>query len=218
MSRVKVGVVPPGYEPGSSGWHFPAGKDWTAPILNGDDFDNLVDKLVQFRADNSLPIGNARFDVETYICTKFPTFCRGGAKAVAPTTPAVIREQKPAGQPRTLLERVTTWAKLRFNHAGNIKFVSDSTAEARASICSRCKANREWREGCPPCVARNDSLLIQVRQNKAVAQSHRLKGCAAAGHDNNTAVWLPEPLLRHRKHYELPDICWMNKLTEGETK
>jgi hypothetical protein len=225
MPRLNQGVVPPGNpEVGiESGWHFPVGKNYTKPVITGNDLDSLAKNVLEYRANNSLRIGNPEQEITEYICTKWPHFCGGGALAAEQPLPIPASKRKipidpdlKPTKPMSFLERIVSWITIRWKHAGNVKFVDAHVAEKRASICSRCPMNQDWRTGCPPCVEKADRELLMIRQNRTTQQHNRLKGCRAAGHDNQTAVWLPEILLRHRRHYQLPSFCWLNELSESQ--
>lgn len=209
-------MVPP------DGWHFPVGPGGTKPILTGNDFEDLTKRVLEYRIGNSQRPGNPEAEITEYICTNWPHFCGGGALAAEqpidmpkPSKKRIpVQKDVAPKNPMSFLERVTSWITIRWRHAGNFHLVDANVAERRAGICARCPMNQEWRNGCPPCVEKNDRELLMLRQNRYTRQHKHLLGCRAAGHDNQTAVWLPEILLRHRKHYQLPSFCWLNELRE----
>ncbi len=193
--------------------------------MEGESLQDVSAKVLDYRVVNSIAVGHPEREIEEYLCTSYPHFCSGGG-AVAdgegqPITiargPVKIVDIAPSA-PVSYLQRIINWIANRYRHAGNYNLVDASTAERRAGICVRCPMNQEWRIGCPPCVTKAEHDLILLRQNATTAHHRRLLGCRAAGHDNKTAVHLPTALLGHRKHYALPDICWMRSLQTSVKK
>lgn len=201
MSRVKLGVVPP------SGWHFPVGPKQTAPVISAESLDRLEELVRQYRIDNSIKIGRPDIDIEKYICGNWPHYCIPVDQL---TKPQLKEMQEPVTKP--LIERVLQWVSNRYSLGGTFALVPQSEAIRRASICSQCPQNREWRTNCGPCNEQVERHSLLVRQNATTPFHRRLLGCSAAGHDNQTAIWLKPKQLQHRKHYPLPSNCWMNDL------
>jgi hypothetical protein len=207
-----TGVMMPG------GWHYNEGTKMI--VEEAESYVDLIEKLSRYRAANGMALGDPQGDIDRYICTAFPNMC--GRKPAAPeegVDPVELSYGKPLKKsPR---ERVMQWAVNRMQRSGQIEFVDREVAEGRALVCRKCQARRQWNEpieGCPGCqtyVEEAEAMLVKLRANKTTPvigiEGHC---CDIAGHDLETAVWLEEPALRHRKNYEgqFPWFCWLKDL------
>lgn len=207
------GVIMPG------GFHYK--ENGKVIVEEAESYLDLISKLARYRAANQLPLGDPQADVDRYICTNFPNMCGGRAP---PPEEGVDPVELSYGVPvkKTPRERVMQWAANRMQKSGQIEFVDREEADRRAVICQACPMRRTWDEpieGCPGCVAYVEeakSYLVRIRANKetlsALVNDGRM--CDVAGHDLETACWLEEPALRHRRNYEgqFPEFCWMKDL------
>lgn len=190
-------AVPPG------GWKFLDGGNW----IQGHDYESLIDAIIEDRAKNQRPIGDPPKEFQTYVVRSWPHF----AGSVSPFTSPV--KQAP-GNKGKLRERVTQWLANRYSlrASGHTELVSEEEANRRAKICSTCPQNKKVPNDCPPCIQNNNRTSFLLREGKAT--SVPVEACALMGHDNQTAVFLPEKMLAHRKGYleEAPSFCWMKTL------
>jgi rubrerythrin len=211
-TAVSTGVMMPG------GWHF---KAYGKMIVNeAESYTDLIHKLAQYRAANGMELGDPQEDIDRYICTTFPNMC-GAYTRVAPEE-GVDPVETSYGVPvkKTPRERVMQWAVNRMQKVGQIEFVDKEEADRRALICSECPHRIRWNEpieGCPGCqtyVEQAESMLVKLRANKETGYWNAGYSCNVAGHDIETACWLEEPALRHRRNYEgeFPDACWLKDL------
>jgi hypothetical protein len=211
---VMTAVMMPG------GWHYDEGGKTI--IEEAESYDDLINRLAEYRGFCGLPLGNPQLDIDKFICGSYPNMCgRTAPSAEEGVDPVELSYGKPlVKSPR---ERVMQWVANRMQKAGQIEFVSAEEADRRAAICDQCPKKIQWNqpiEGCPGCqayVEEVESMLIKLRKNKSSAYVLNLYGhsCAVAGHDLETAVWLEEPALRHRKNYtgKFPHKCWLNDVT-----
>lgn len=212
LTAVKTGIIMPG------GYHYK--ENGKMVVEEAESYVDLIQKLSTYRAVNRLPLGNPQADIDKYICTNFPNMC--GLSAPTATEEGVDAVERSYGVPikKTPRERVMQWAANRMHKAGIIEFVDFDEAKRRAEICAECPAARRWDEpveGCPGCavyVEEAQANLVKIRANKSTGCSISGMMCDVAGHDLETASWLEEPALRHRRNYEgqFPDHCWMKDL------
>jgi len=207
---VMTSVVMPG------GWHYKErGKMLVEDAIN---YEDLINMLAGYRATNRLPLGNPQKDIDNYICRNFPNMCGRG-----PTDPNIEDKVELCyGQPviKTPRERVMQWAANRMQKAGQLNRVDMDEATRRGAICAACPLKVRWNEpveGCPGCqvyVEEAESMLVKIRANKSAGNQLSGLACTVAGHDLETACWLEEAGLRHRRNYEgqLPQHCWMHDL------
>src|SRR5262245_6364738 len=212
---VMTGVMMPG------GWHIK--ENGKMIVEEAVSYEDLISQLARYRAVNQLPLGDPQLDVDHYICSNFPNMC-GGRMPVPDPEEGIDPIELSYGQPvkKTPRERVMQWAANRMQRSGQIEFVDSETADKRGAICLACPMRRKWDEpieGCPGCVAyveEAESYLVRIRANKQSECSLLNAGqmCDIAGHDIETACWLEEPALRHRRNYEgrFPEFCWMRNL------
>ena len=205
MLRAKEGAIPPG------GWHYLQKTPLGEVRLDGADKIATIDAITQFRINNSITLGSPEDDLDNFICSQWPHFCGSASILGEP----YVQEYS---EPKNFREVVTGWLANKYSQTGKAALVDEETAEERAQICNTCPQNREWKIGCPPCVTNAERIALMVAQNHKTET--KVMGCAIAGHDNATAVHLPEPLLRHRNRYteELQSDaphCWMLRLNNG---
>jgi hypothetical protein len=210
---VMTGVMMPG------GYHYE--ENSKTIIEDAVSYDDLINKLAEYRGFNGLPLGNPQQDIDNYICKTYPNMCRQYPPA---PEEGVDQVELSYGVPlqKTPRERVMNWAVNRMQKAGQIEFVDHERADMRAAICDSCPLKVRWNEpieGCPGCqvyVEEAEAMLVKIRANKEIPFHSKLDGlsCKVAGHDLHTAVWLEEPGLRHRKNYtgKFPNECWLNNL------
>jgi hypothetical protein len=213
-TAVMTGVMMPG------SWHYK--ENGKKLVEEAESYEDLINKLAEYRAINGLPLGNPQRDIDNYICKNFPNMC---GRSAASEEEGVDKVELSYGQPviKTPRERVMQWAANRMQKVGQISFVDPEEADRRAGICDECPKKIRWNapiEGCPGCqvyVEEASTMLVKIRANKRLTETENsLEGhsCAVAGHDLETACWLEEPALKHRKNYtgKFPSFCWMNEL------
>ena len=186
------GMVPPG------GFHYFQGD----VRLEADTLEGLYNRVLHFRAENSIPHHTTREDVDAYLCGQWPERCHNVDNVIVKpvVTPKNIGE---------LLGDIQVWAKNILSSQSEHPLVGDELAEARAQICSRCPNNVNWRGGCGACVTATDRLSASVRQARETASTKILGGCLVLRHDNRSAVFMQTEDLAASS--DLPDFCWMNK-------
>lgn len=211
-TAVMVGVIMPG------GYHYD--EKGKTIIDDAESYVDLVNKLAEYRGFCGLALGDPQGDVDRFICTTYPNMC-GRYPAAEPEGVDTVELSYGVPVKKTPRERVMQWAANRMQKVGQIEFVDSEEAERRAEICAGCPHQVQWNEpieGCPGCqvyVQEAEAMLVKLRANKQLAEN-RIAGqsCTVAGHDLQTACWLEEPALRHRRNYtgQLPEFCWMNGL------
>ncbi len=195
--RVNQGLKPP------NGPHFPVAP---GVVLEAHTFEILYSMMTEYRMRHGIPLGDVVADVNLYVCAKWPNACLE-EPGDGPT-----HEMRKEGMSR----RVATWAALmaRGMPPGGYLLVDDGTAKARAEICVRCLYNRDWRSGCSPCNGSSDALLSTVRRLRRVGVDNGLLGCEVSGHDNNTAVFMPDSAMKpgDAERSMLPPGCWKKNI------
>lgn len=191
MAKPIIGMIPPG------GWHYYDGD----AKLTGHSYDNLLEVVTNFRAENYLPVGDVEGDVNSYICSKNPNFCHG-------VDMVVVTSVNTPSQKTELLNDVTIWAKNVINSSKEVALVSSELAEQRAKICLNCKQNVQWKSGCGACVKATDRLSASIRQAKETKTSKALGGCLLLRHDNKSAVFMSRDSISPSDN--LPVDCWLN--------
>lgn len=211
-TAVMTGVIMPG------GYHYEEnGKKIVEDAIS---YEDLIERLAKYRAANGLPLGDPQRDVDRYICTNYPNMC--GGQMPTPVDDGTDPIELCYGQPvkRTPRERVMQWAANRMQKVGQIELVDRDEANRRATVCAMCPMKRRWNEpveGCPGCnayVEEAEVNLFKIRRAKHTDLQIGGHMCDVAGHDLETASFLEEPALRHRRNYAglLPSNCWMNEL------
>lgn len=190
MAKPIQGLIPPG------GWHYQDGD----VRIDAYSLDDLYKKVEEYRAENHLPAGDVRGDVDAFLCGNFPQNCHGVDMVVVTSVTPSTRESE-------LLSDITTWAKNILNSDTRIRFVSDDLAEARAKTCLNCNQNVNWRSGCGPCVKATEALSTSIRQGRDTKSSKVLGGCARMRHDNRAAIFFDKDQFSPAQN--LPAKCWI---------
>jgi hypothetical protein len=185
------------------GWHYEDAAGYRIP-LRGElpSAQSVIDALMQHRLENNIPVGDPQADMENFVCSRFPTYCRPKTPTLPPARPHGTRN----------VDIVTEWANALYVNVGRLALVPAREAQARSETCVRCPMQMSWAEDCPPCVTSAQRLLMILRQGKDVplGPSGTLNGCACHGWDNRTAVWFDRAHLPPKANPGAPEMCWVN--------
>ncbi len=192
MAKPIWGFTPPG------GWHY-----YESDVrLDAITLDQLYETVTNYRAENHLPLGDVEGDVNSFLCSNYPTHCHG-VDMVAITSVSIQSRSS------ELLQDITIWARNLVGSRNQHMLVSDDLAEQRAKICKACPNNVAWKSGCKSCIIAADRLSTGLRQARDTKTSKALGGCKQLRHDNRTAIFFD------RSHFNTPaDLnphCWLNK-------
>ncbi len=195
MKVPKDSLIPPG------GYHFVA----EGLRIEGSSYQDVAEKLLRYRLENSLPPGNPMAEVLNYICDTWPHFC-------SDTSPVTPVNTKPA---TSLTSRVTSWmaALYRTLRGTNIadSYVDQAEADRRALVCINCPFHTEWRRGCSSCIEGTKRVGYTFRGGRQAANESKLMSCSIIGHEAQTAVWVKTPPpLTAEEQASLPSHCWRN--------
>lgn len=191
MAKPIIGIIPP------SGWHY-----FESDVrLNGSNYDDLLKVVEHYRAENHLPSGDVEGDVNSYICSNWPTFCHG-------VDMVSITSVHPETNTTALMNDIQTWAKNILHANKPVQMVSDDLAEQRAKICRGCPQNVNWRGGCNSCIESTNRISASIRQGRDTASSEVLGGCMLQRHDNRSAIFIDRD--EFYKATNLPENCWLN--------
>lgn len=191
MATPIIGLVPPG------GWHY-----YTSDVkITGSTYPDLLKNVETYRAENNLQSNDVAGDVNSYICSNWPTFCHGvdmvAVRSVNAPTPS-----------SELLNDIQTWAKNILSKNTVTQFVTDETAQARAITCLDCPNNVNWRGGCSSCINATDRLSASIRHGRDTKSTPVLGGCSLMRHDNRSAVFFDRDTFYPSAN--LPSNCWLN--------
>jgi hypothetical protein len=200
MSRVIDSIVMPG------GWHFPVldrtGKPLPSP-LRSNSYQQLIQAVIKFRADNVIPIGDVEAEVEEYICSNFPHMCH---RVPGASVTVEVKYSLPK-QIVTLTDRMLEWLDSRIENHSIENLELKSEAERRAEICSRCPYNVRWNSSCSTCVDAVNRMSTILRCGQDTRPGKKLRACQILGHENRAAVWLRRSNLASSP--DLPSHCWL---------
>jgi hypothetical protein len=191
VAKPIIGMIPP------SGWHYIEGD----VRLNGHDYYKLLSVVESYRAENHLPSGDVEGDVNSFICSNWPTFCHG-------VDMVSVTSVNPSTETTELMNDIQTWAKNMLYANRPLQMVTEELAEQRAKTCRNCPKNSNWRGGCSSCIASTERITASVRQGRDTASSAVLGGCMVQRHDNRAAIFFDKE--EFQKATELPANCWLN--------
>jgi hypothetical protein len=186
------------------GWHKPeksrAGMDMPVPI-RADTYKQLIEAVIKFRADNVIPIGDAKADVDEYICSNFPHMCHPeGAVSVE------VYVDNKSNEIKTLTDQMLHWLDRSIENHSIENLEMRTEAMRRADICLGCRYNTKWNSGCGSCSEAVGRMSNILRLNNDVPRGDKLKACQILKHENRSAVWLKkEKIMRSN---DVPNHCW----------
>lgn len=135
MIRIKAGIYP-----STTGWTFPDAKGGT---IHGENLDDLVANVAEFRTRNRLPEGNPFEEVTQWLCENNGSLCKTVRVNTGPAgTP-------PPPGPGKFGDRVLEWAA-RFLEGPRVVAKAD-VIRARAAVCRACPLNKEYDPSCSMC-------------------------------------------------------------------
>lgn len=190
MARIKESIVPPG------GWNYKQPhKDQEVTIL-GNTLTDLLRRVVIFRLENSIEVGDVYEDVEEYLC-KFPSQCNQKHKEIEKFDPFTATFSR-------WIDKILAWA--RFVQQRNVAYVNEEVFEARFRYCRKCQYAETWRNQCPPCVENAKTIFLLVTRGKI---DHHQLGCHKYNFDCATACRLEERFLPEKG--DVVQECWRNR-------
>jgi len=197
--QIETSIILPG------GWHYKDKAGYRIPLrgeLPG--AKEVIAAIMQHRLENNIEVGDPQADLENYVCTNFPQWCRRGA------TQPPININPVQGRN---VDVVITWANALYTTVGRLQLVPQREAEARAQVCEACPAQMMWENDCPPCVTSAQRLLSILRQGRDTQPglSSTLHGCALYKWDNRTACHVDKVHL-NTQEVGAPPPCWARKL------
>jgi len=195
--KVNTGIIPP------NGFHYVVNDLVT---LRAGTYELLIKAIGDWRTQNGIPVGDPERDLDNYVCSKWPTYCRPEEE-----------EQKAVSTNQNMYRHVNAWAAIMLRNipAGGYDLVDQKTAEERVKTCITCPFNKAWRKDCVPCMKSTDTILIRLRQLRKITLDDDVMGCAINGFDIKTAVHLPDSAFQMTAETKakLPQNCWLNNIT-----
>ena len=188
------------------GWHKPEkdrlGRDMPEPI-RAPTYQGLIDAVIKFRADNVIPIGDVRAEVDQYICTTFPRMCHQFEGV------ARIEIQHSVSPIRTLTDDMIQTMDRQLQDHSTEELELKQEAQRRADICAGCRYNVRWNSNCGSCVEAVNRMSAILRAGNAVVHERELRACQILRHENRSAVWLR--MEKIGKSPDLPGYCWARR-------
>lgn len=188
------------------GWHKPEkdrlGRDMPHPI-RAMTYRDLIDAVTKFRADNVIPIGDVKADVDEYICSNFPHMCHKSKAEIR------VSVDIPKTHLRTVTDRMiqTMDDQIKDHSVEDLELKQE--AQRRAEICRRCRFNVRWNTGCGSCREAVNRMSMILRSGNSVPHERDLHACQILAHENHSAVWLKLDKIKHRP--DLPGFCWARR-------
>ena len=192
--RVIENLIPPG------GWHFEGSNKGVRYRVEGYSYRDLVDKVLKYRIENTIPIGAHEHEVRTYICTLSPRNCQDGLP-----DKIVVKQQLPPATAK--LDEVTRWATELQGKQGANSRVPEQEANGRGAICVVCEFNKIIPTGCAACGSNFNRLMTILRNGKDSAHWAKLHVCELTKQGLRSAVWIKKEFLRTASN--LPGACWL---------
>ncbi len=191
MSRVIEAIVPPG------GWHYMQ-DGVRIPPERADSFDDLLKKVLQFRINNRIPVGDVFNDVQSFVC-KFPNQCHG-------TFNGVIHNDPPQGNKPRFIDRLIQWADELRTKGVNVD--DGQKRQDRINVCKGCPRAKSWDGLCPACSSHLHEVLTLIKKGRLTDIT---LGCEVYGFDCDTAAMVHRSILPNDTTTP-PDNCWMRQV------
>jgi len=199
MSVIEAMVMP-------GGWHKPEkdrlGRDMPEPI-SAQTYRSLIDAVIKFRADNVIPIGDVKAEIDQYICTAFPRMCHqfeGVSRIDIASEPSPIK---------TLTDDMIQTMDGQLQDHSTEELELKQEAQRRASICAGCQYNVRWNSNCGSCVEAVNRMSTILRAGNSLPRERDLRACQILRHENRSAVWLR--IDKIKTNPDLPGFCWARR-------
>ena len=202
--QVIESIVMPG------GWHKPEkdrlGRDMPEPIRAAT-YQDLVEAVTKFRADNLIPIGDVKTEIDEYICLTYPHMCHSivGAEVVV----KISHGPRSAIAAKTLTDEMIQTMDRQLTNYSSENLELRQEAQRRADICRKCQFNVRWNSSCGSCLEAVNRMSTILRGGQDVAHSRELRACQILKHENRSAVWLR--LDGVASNPDLPQHCWARR-------
>lgn len=187
-------VIPPG------GYHLIDNSTGVPVRIEGTSPEDVAKKVLEFRLSNQKAPGNPLQEVNDFICSSWPHFCREtnpGEQVAIPRSRSRIH----------ISTRVATWMAAFIRGFQRDPGVHPSVAERRAVICAQCPKNVSFASGCGACQDSIARLSFIWKRDRATAMDKQLGACEVTSQHNGCAVWA-EKLPPVDATDELPGFCW----------
>lgn len=196
MMRVNRNLYPPG------GYFF---NESDGTELRAGNWKGLFARIVKYRQENRLPIGNPEAEAQVQCCQRNPAGCWDDSHR--PTYPASRADFNRNRQP-SLKTRVMKWLGelVKRSSPAPLPRVSRELAKSRMAICQGCPKKSKIGGGCAPCAQALKSLRRQALGKDPDGAD--IGGCSVLGEDIATAVCLDEVTIPNK---ELPGNCWRSR-------
>lgn len=184
-----------------NGWHYMQDGD----TIRGDTYRDLLAKVINYRAERRIAIGNAQVDVDDFICKAYPHQCHTytNAEVIASVQATTAK----MGQKR-MTDYINEWANSLSEKP--LEYVYSGDSEQRAVVCVNCPYQKNWEHECAPCAKNTQTILSILRGGRDVPHYHtKLKGCASMKMCTRTAVWLKKEFLPDPAN--APEGCWLKQ-------
>jgi hypothetical protein len=198
QTRIITGMIPP------DGWHYLQEGKFR---VDASSYDELIVAVINWRLQNQRGVGDAKGDIDQFICSNFPRQCQGvGPKGQINVRATVAQKALTAGA--RFVDRIIQWAVDAMNEGHGKDLEPAQEAARRAAICVECPRNSTWENSCPSCVTHAQRLMTIIRQGKDIPSlAPRLHACSDTNMDNRTSIWIKRHLLR--KSPNMPKACWI---------
>ena len=192
--EILKGAIPPG------GYHFPDRSGGSEVRIDGYSIEDVAGNVLKFRLQNNRDPGNPMQEVQEYICSSWPHFCRD----IAPAKVAHARLPEPLS--RRCASMIGAW----FASVADDPGVTQAEANRRAAICALCPTNKNHENGgCGACTSQVQRLSFIYRHNRSTAQDSALKCCDILSTPLQAAVWSAKlPPFTEEQRGALPNNCW----------
>lgn len=205
MALEDYGVIT-GIMPEKEGWRYEqeweGGKQRIPPKGCAGTGKRLVEMVKKFRINIHVDVGNVEEDVANYIKSVSQINNRFPRKQFFNSNPEPVKKKK------SIQSRIRDW--LRKIMPTHPRLLMEDEAIARSEICSKCRANVKWSDGCVPCAKEIYSMAQNVRQRPSFEPSDNLKACVLHDIYLPAAVFIDSDHLPAR-HPSAPEFCWMQK-------
>jgi len=111
------------------GHHFPENN---GPVIRGETFDEVEDKLSKYRINNGLPLGNPASEIIAYYARNFPWM-------------VTLADDKESKKQSSNYLRFSHWIRTVWKNPPR-KLIHQKEAEARWAACLKCPRNqkKDW--------------------------------------------------------------------------
>lgn len=149
--------------------------------IEGTTFDMVINRAIQYRRANSIPIGlEFEEEIEAQVCQRYPAECEVSKRALGVSLVAP-----------GLYEVARASAVMIKHKVNDSELVSQEEANRRAQICRNCPFRAQMTLPCSRCFSALENVVGWITGARGTPYDEKLAACGICKCYLSASVWLP---------------------------